>query len=215
MVSSSAACGSICNYRCQHHWLYFCQFFFSNILGGLLTSPQFVVAERKGLATPDLGGTEVPRRQWAGFDVLHVITKRQQVILQFTRTISRTISRLGYSVHDVEMHFFAASNLLSSLRCTLAELSTALGSGSEVPRRAGWSSSSVEKCGFDNVEKCGARVWSRQCWAAGFPGSPGKIGCRARPVPPTIQLCPTMPPQSTLPQYCAHCLNTTAPAAPC
>ena len=63
MVSSSAACGSICNYRCQHLCLYFCQFVFSNILGGLSTSPQFVVAERKGLATPDLGGTEVPRRQ--------------------------------------------------------------------------------------------------------------------------------------------------------
>ena len=75
----------------------------------------------------------------------------------------------------------------SPLRCTLAELSTALGSGSEVPRRAGWSSSSVEKCGFDNVEKCGARVWSRQCWAVGFPGSPGKIGCRARPVPPPLR----------------------------
>ena len=80
----------------------------------VVSSPEFVVAERKGLATLDLGGTEVPRRQWAGFDVLHVITKRQHGMLQFTRTISRTISRFGWSVHDVEMHFFAASNLLSS-----------------------------------------------------------------------------------------------------
>ena len=46
--------------------------------------------------------------------MLHVITKRQHGVLQFTRTISRTISRLGWSAHDVEMHFFAASNLLSS-----------------------------------------------------------------------------------------------------
>ena len=145
--------------------------------------------------------------------MLHVITKRQHGMLQFTKTISRTISRLGWGM--MWKCIFLQQVTCSPLRCTLAELSTALGSGSEVPRRAGWSSSSVEKCGFDNVEKCGARVWSRQCWAAGFPGSPGKIGCRARPVPPTIQLCPTMPPQSTLPQYCAHCLNTTAPAAPC